>query len=71
MTWRNRVIVCENLWQNVQNEVTKKVSGCDVAGTTLQKMADWVLSNDTRGNEVTKQLAWVMTWQERGDEIAD
>lgn len=57
---------------NVQNEVTKKVAGCDVAGTTLRKIADWVMRyDDMWGNEVTKQLAWVMTSQERGDEIAD
>jgi hypothetical protein len=56
---------------NVQNQMTKKVAGYDVAGTTLPKIADWVISYDVCGNEVTKQLAWVMTWQERGDEIAD
>jgi hypothetical protein len=39
---------------NVQNEVMKKVAGCDVAGTTLQKIADWVMSYDVWGNEVIK-----------------
>ncbi len=34
---------------NVQNEVTKKVAGCDVAGTRLQQIADWVMSYDLWG----------------------
>jgi hypothetical protein len=34
---------------NVQNEVPKKVSGYYVAGTTLQKIADWVVSYDLWG----------------------